>query len=442
MTLVESYKQRLNISEAVYKKAHNGEDFTDNQKITVARVLANSSAFLTEAFSNSTGTQRSDMGSFKKFVLDITTVALPSLIANKLVIVKPMSAITGYIQYLSFTAGSNKGTVKQGDVFNSPFALGAMDEGRMNYTADKVVELIAPAATEFAPAWTPVVGDKVELLKKDGTTWESKALVGGKVTGLTAGDYTKARYIYNNVDIPQNDLPILNAKMTGIALEAKARRIAVYYSQMAAFQAKIETGTDLGKVLTDQACAELAYEIDSEVVKTLDDGAGEAVASTTFNKRVPAGVSTAEHYEGFAAVVEQASQIIYDRTQRYGANYLVCASDVKTLFPLMRGWKASENIQRNGPYFAGTLNGIEVYVSPIIEKGRFFVGFNGEDLRASAAVYAPFMAIVPTQLLGYADGGMSQGFSTMYDIKLLNPALLVAGKVVDEDQVVLTKVAD
>ena len=230
--------------------------------------------------------------------------------------------------------------------------------------------------------------------------------------------------------------------MTGIALEAKARRIAVYYSQMAAFQAKIETGTDLGKVLTDQACAELAYEIDSEVVKTLDDGAGEAVASTTFNKRVPAGVSTAEHYEGFAAVVEQASQIIYDRTQRYGANYLVCASDVKTLFPLMRGWKASENIQRNGPYFAGTLNGIEVYVSPIIEKGRFFVGFNGEDLRASAAVYAPFMAIVPTQLLGYADGGMSQGFSTMYDIKLLNPALLVAGKIIDEDQVVLTKVAD
>ena len=30
------------------------------------------------------------------------------------------------------------------------------------------------------------------------------------------------------------------------------------------------------------------------------------------------------------------------------------------------------------------------------------------------------MAIVPTQLLGFADGAMSQGFSTMYDMKLLN----------------------
>ena len=30
------------------------------------------------------------------------------------------------------------------------------------------------------------------------------------------------------------------------------------------------------------------------------------------------------------------------------------------------------------------------------------------------------MAIIPTQLLGFADGGMSQGFSTMYDMKLLS----------------------
>ena len=39
------------------------------------------------------------------------------------------------------------------------------------------------------------------------------------------------------------------------------------------------------------------------------------------------------------------------------------------------------------------------------------------------------MAVVPTQLLGYADGGMSQGFSTMYDLKMLNKDLLVAGRI-------------
>ena len=50
-------------------------------------------------------------------------------------------------------------------------------------------------------------------------------------------------------------------------------------------------------------------------------------------------------------------------------------------------------------------------------------------MMSSAAVYAPYMAIVPTQLLGFADGGMSQGWSTLYDLKMLNKDLLVAGKI-------------
>lgn len=52
-------------------------------------------------------------------------------------------------------------------------------------------------------------------------------------------------------------------------------------------------------------------------------------------------------------------------------------------------------------------------------------------MMSSVAVYAPYMPVVPTQLLGYADGGMSQGWSTMYDLKVLNENLIVAGKIVD-----------
>lgn len=40
------------------------------------------------------------------------------------------------------------------------------------------------------------------------------------------------------------------------------------------------------------------------------------------------------------------------------------------------------------------------------------------------------MPIIPTQLLSFADGGMSQGWSTLYDLQLLNKDLLVAGQVV------------
>jgi hypothetical protein len=437
MNLLETYAKRLKVSESVYKKENGDRNLTENQKITIARVLKNTSDYLNEAFSHSVGTQRADMGTYKKFCLDLTTVALPNLIANELVIVKPMTAMTGYIQYLEFVAGSNKGGVEQGDLFANPFKLGEMDNARINYTGAKVVEVAAGA--EFIPAWGPVVkaeDGKQYVEEEIAGVWTKKELVGGKVA-VTAGH--RVRYEYDNIVIPQNDIPVLNARMQGIPLAAKARRIAIYYSQMAAFQAKTEMGTDLGEILATQACAELSYEIDTEVVKLLAEGALRQGIKVKFNKVVPAGVAKAEHYEGFAEIIEEASQVIYDRTKKHAANYMVIASNVKPILSLMRGWKAANTGKINGPYFAGTLNGIKVFVSPAIKPGQFFLGFNGDDLITSAAVYAPYMAVVPTQLLGFADGAMSQGFSTLYDLKMLNEVLLVAGEVVEEDQVIVTR---
>lgn len=435
--LLETYAKRLKISESVYKREHGESTLTENQKITIAKVLANTSAFLNEAYSNSVGTQRADMGNFKKFCLDLTTVSLPNLIANELVIVKPMSSITGYIQYLEFVAGSDKGGVKQGDVFNNPFKLGDMTADRVNYTGQAVVEPIGEEATSFSPAWTPVVG-KIEAHNTEDDAWEE--IEAGAT--IVAGTYDKARYHYDNVIIPQNDIPTLNARMSSVTLEAKARRISIYYSTMAAFQAKTETGTDLGQVLATQAVAELNYEIDTEVVQLLDEHAGEATAATTFNRTLPTGVSKRDHYAGFAEVIEVASQVIYDRTKKHAANYMVIASDIKPILTMIEGWKAATTGKINGPYFAGTLNGVKVYVSPAVKPGRFFLGFNGDDLTTSAAVYAPYMAVVPTQLLGFADGAMSQGFATMYDLKMLNSALLVAGEVTSAPQIVFNKVVD
>lgn len=71
-----------------------------------------------------------------------------------------------------------------------------------------------------------------------------------------------------------------------------------------------------------------------------------------------------------------------------------------------------------------------MYVSPCLGKGEYVLGVNDGDLNCSAAVYAPYMPIVPTQLLGHADGSMSQGFSTLYDLKVLNKDLVVYGKVI------------
>lgn len=108
---------------------------------------------------------------------------------------------------------------------------------------------------------------------------------------------------------------------------------------------------------------------------------------------------------------------------------MLCASNVLPVLSFIKGFTAAPAGSINGPYFAGTLGSIKVYVTPNIAAGKFVLGVNGEDMMSSVAVYAPYMTIVPTQLLGYADGGMSQGFSTMYALEVLNADLAIAGEI-------------
>lgn len=186
-------------------------------------------------------------------------------------------------------------------------------------------------------------------------------------------------------------------------------------------------------------------EIDTEVVKLLVNNANKDFINVdmTFNKRLPLGVNKRDHFAGFVETIENGSQHIYDLTQKHAANYMIASSSLKPMLSLIDGWKAASSAKINGPYFAGTVNGIKVYISPAIKANEFVLGYNGDDMVTSAAVFAPYMAIVPTQLLGYADGSMSQGFSTLYDLKMLNPYLLIAGKVVDQDATgTVTYVAD
>lgn len=438
MTLIEAYKNRLAISESIYSKAHGGERMDTNRKLLIAKTLENTNKFINEAFENSTGTQRSALGDYKKFCLNLVNVAIPNLIAPDLVITQPMSSISGFITYIKYTAGSNKGATTQGKVFNSPFGLGDVD---VNYTSQNVVEGVTTFTSGTTKvAWHPVVAGTIRALDVDGnevsdpegTAWTADAdgtiTAGAYKSGKSATDVAKIAYVYDNVKIPQNDLPILNAEMESIPLFAKARRIAIYYSQIAAFQAKTDYGFDLGDQLAEKAVGQLQYEIDTEVVNLLAENAAED-AELVWSKTLPVGVSKAEHYEGFSEVVAIARQKIYDATKRFMPNYMVCASNLLPVLGFIKGFTAAPAGQVNGPYFAGTLDGLKVFVSPSLAAGKFFVGVNGDDLMTSAAVYAMYMPVVPTQLLGYADGAMSQGFSAMYDLKMLNPNLLVAGRI-------------
>lgn len=169
-------------------------------------------------------------------------------------------------------------------------------------------------------------------------------------------------------------------------------------------------------------------EIDTEVTQLLIDNAAND-ADLVWSKTLPVGVSKMEHYEGFTEILEIARQKIYDATKRFAPNYMICASNLLPVIAFIKGWQPAPAGNINGPYFAGTLNSLKVFVTPNIEPGKFVIGVNGDDLMSSAAVYAPYLAITPTNLLQYADGGTTQGFSTLYDLRLLNKNLIISGRV-------------
>jgi len=60
--LLESYKNRIALAESLYSKEHNGEKLSHQKKLATAICLRNVDGLLNEAFNNSVGTQRADLG--------------------------------------------------------------------------------------------------------------------------------------------------------------------------------------------------------------------------------------------------------------------------------------------------------------------------------------------------------------------------------------------
>jgi hypothetical protein len=425
--LLETYSRQLKVAEAYVAKNFDGKAVSANTQLTTAVLLDNTNRWMTESMNMVAGGNRSDLGDWKKFCLNLTNIAVPSLIANDLVIVHPMTSYSGSVAYLKYVAATEKGDMT-GRTLNSVFAHGEMDEARINYASPVVVETLkADADGNVALAFEAVTNGFGE-----GKTYKVNGEYVAEYTPV-AGDkvaYKSAEFQMDHV--PATQIPSIAPKMERIALVAEPRRIAVRYDQITAFQAKTDYGFSLDKQIAEQACGELAYEIDTEIVDMLYKAAFAQEDQVKFNKRQPIGVSKFEHYNAFLEVVEEAKAIIYKRTRKFHPNYMVIGSDVLPVLRFVNGFTAVKNAKMNGPYKVGELDGLDVYVSPAIESKKFFFGLNGSDMMSSAGVYAPYMAIVPTQLLGTPDGGLTQGFSTWYAKALLNDLLLVGGEIVDE----------
>mgnify|MGYP004419404915 CR=1 FL=1 len=71
---------------------------------------------------------------------------------------------------------------------------------------------------------------------------------------------------------------------------------------------------------------------------------------------------------------------------------MVVSSQVLPVLSMVDGFKEAPIGNTVGPYFAGVLGGLKVFVSPGLDGGKFLIGVNGSDGLSSVAVYAPLTA--------------------------------------------------
>ena len=204
--------------------------------------------------------------------------------------VKPMTAMHGYVVYFEYSKGSNKGASNVGDLITNPFGLGTVDA---NYTSSTVVENkeLAKDGTEVALGWGPVVPGSIAFQIESDKYFDANGILykgtfaskvftaeqkdeNGRVEGVaghyeinpgaavavgtvtygyprsksvtgaiydanspkitftttpapTVGITFTVDYIYNNIAIMQNDIPQVVVQQKGIHLAAKARRVAI-----------------------------------------------------------------------------------------------------------------------------------------------------------------------------------------------------------------------
>ena len=188
---------------------------------------------------------------------------------------------------------------------------------------------------------------------------------------------------------------------------------------------------DFESTIAQQAQAELSYQIDSEAVQMIKDAADKENTVVTWIDEELDTIGYSIKAEGFARAIERAKMAIYTKTRKFMPNWMIVSPEVMPILAFVKGFEPAQAGLVNGPYLAGTVSGMKVFVSPALDGKVCYLGVLAADGKSAVGVYAPYMPIVPTQLLGFADGTMSQGFSTMYDMQILNPALLSKIQILD-----------
>ena len=320
------------------------EGLSGNKKAVMASTLENTRKWLNET-ATAGSTSAGNVATLNRVILPVIRRVMPTVIANELVGVQPMTGPVGQIHTLRVRYADASDGNEVGEEALSPFKIAAAYAGN---------------ATDATPK-------------------------GAATAGLEG--------------LPGKRLSIQILKQT---VEAKTRKLSARWTFESAQDAQAQQGIDIEAEIMAALAQEITAEIDQEVLASL-----RALAGTTnqqaYDQNAVSGTATfvGDEHAALAVMINRVANTIAQRTRRGAGNWAVVSPHALTVLQsattsaFARTTEGTFEAPTNTK-FVGTLNSaMKVYVdSYAADTTAVLVGYKGTSEADAAAFYCPYIPLM------------------------------------------------
>ena len=320
------------------------EGLSGTKKSVMGTTLENTRKYLAET-SAAGSTTAGNVATLNRVILPVIRRVMPTVIANELVGVQPMTGPVGQIHTLRVRYSDTADDAVAGDEALSPFKIA------IGYSGDE-------AGSDA-----------------------------GKAKGTSLAEGTAG-----------NKLSIQILKQT---VEAKTRKLSARWTFESAQDAQSQHGIDIEAEIMAALAQEITAEIDQEVLASLRTLSGTAVQ--TYDQAAVSGTATfvGDEHAALAVQINRAANLIAQRTRRGAGNYCVVSPFALTILQsattsaFARTTEGAFEAPTNTK-FVGTLNNaMRVYVDTYAaDNSAALIGYKGSSESDAPAFYCPYIPLM------------------------------------------------
>jgi hypothetical protein len=328
------------------------EGLNGTRRTTMSVVLENTRKHLLSESAAAGSTVSGNIATLNRVILPVIRRVMPTVIANELVGVQPMTGPVGQIHTLRVRYGTTM-------------------------------------TDSSAAATSTVAGEEALSPFKIAQAYSAG-------NGATQADYRAASTALMEATGGRN----ISVQLLKQAVEAKTRRLQARWTFEAAQDAQAMHGIDIEAEIMAALAQEITAEIDQEILLSL-----RSLASTefTFDQAAVSGTATfvGDEHAALAVLVNRVANLIAQRTRRGAGNWAVVSPTALTVLQsattsaFARTTEGTFEAPTNTK-FVGTLNSaMKVYVdSYAADSTPVLVGYKGTSEADAAAFYCPYIPLM------------------------------------------------